>query len=128
MLRKSTYRRQFSLKRVFVLVASLSVLFAVLGFWARPVPGRVPEATLLRQVGSVDPGHDLDELTRRFGFEPSAAWLDENQSGYVCWRFEVSDVPYDESRASYFAKLATGKLKSGFLLYPLESAGGGMRF
>jgi len=124
----STSTRQFQLKRVFLLNTSLAAVFAVIGFWARPVPGRVREATLLQHVESVAAGHELDELKRIFGFEPSASWLDENQSGYVCWRFQVSDVPYNDSRASYFAKFAAGQLKSGLLLYPLESAGGGMRF
>lgn len=92
------------------------------------MPGNVPERAMLQQVAGVQIGMSLDELTRTFGFEPDADWLNENNSGYVCWRFVVSDVPYEDSRASYFAQLEQGILRSGFLLYPIEAAGGGMRF
>ena len=121
-------QKQFSLNRVFLLLAVLAVIFALVAYCARPVPGRVPEATLLQSVDAVTPGIGQDEVTRIFGFRPSASWLDTRQCGYVCWRFEVTDVAYADCRASYFAKMEDGKLDSGFLLYPIESAGGGMRF
>ena len=119
---------KFSLKRVFVLVGVVAVGFAMIGFAMRPDPGRVPESMLLQNVADVCADDELDELTRHFGFEPSASWIDEQQSGYVVWRFEVSDVKYEASRASYFVLLEKGAFKSGFLIYPVESAGGGMTF
>ena len=82
----------------------------------------------MQRVETVKEGMTLGEVTKTFGFAPSASWVDGDQSGYVCWRFEVSDVNYADSRASYFAELENGVLQKGFLLYPLESAGGGMRF
>lgn len=119
---------KFSLKRVFGTIAVLGLLFALIGFIVRPKPGHVPEAVLLRSVEGVAPGDSLDEIVEKIGFEPSAKWLDQKKCGYVLWRFHVTDVPHASSRASYFALLQNGNLKEATLLYPLESAGGGMAF
>ena len=120
--------RQFPLKRLFVVVTACAVCLAVLAFCFRPQPDRIPEAALLQAVEKVDQGMPLDDVAILFGFEPNAQWLDEHGTGYVCWRFQVSDVAYVDSRASYFVKFERRKMQDAFLLYPLESAGGGMVF
>ncbi len=119
---------KYSLKRIFGTIAVFGLMFALVGFIVRPKPGHVPEAVLLRSVEGVKPGDPLAEITSKIGFEPSAEWLDQQQCGYVLWRFHVTDVPHASSRASYFAMLQNGMLKEATLLYPLESAGGGMTF
>lgn len=118
----------FRLRWLFTLLGALAVLFAIVGLAMRAGPDRIPEAVLLNQVSCVRVGMSVDEITREFGFAPSASWLDENGSGYVCWRFEVSDVPYADSRARYFAKLENRTMLSAHFFYPLESFGGGMAF
>ena len=111
-----------------MLLATCGVLFAIVGLCFRPVPDRVPEAMLLQNVAQVQEGDSLAEINDRFGFSPNASWLSEKDNGYVVWRFEVSDVDYANSQASYFGLMKDGSLKDGFLLYPIESAGGGMSF
>lgn len=128
MASESPTRNQFTLLSIFAWLAAAGLLLALIGFAMRPVPGRVPEAAMMQSVETVTEGMTLEEVTKTFGFAPSASWVDEDQCGYVCWRFEVSDVNYADSRASYFAELEHGVFRKGFLLYPLESAGGGMRF
>ena len=120
--------RQFKLSKVFLACTVLAAALAVSSRWIRPKPERLPEAMLYQRVEAVSPGNDLPDLCRNFGFEPNASWLDEHDSGYVCWHFHVSDVRYADSEASYFAKLSHGTFQDGFLLYPIEPAGGGMRF
>lgn len=109
-----------------MVVALLAVVFATVGFAIRRVPGHVPEAIMLQQVNSVRPGMSIEQVSRHFGFEPT--WMKDEGEGYAVWRFEVSDVEYSARRASYFVKFEEQKMASGFLLYPIESAGGGMVF
>ena len=119
---------KFTLRNIFITLGGLALGFALVGSMVRPKPGHLPEAILLQRVAGIQSGDDLKELERRFGFPPSAAWLRENESGFVIWRFAVSDVHHESSRAMYSAHFENGKLLGGKLFYPLESAGGGMRF
>ena len=125
---EATQTRQFTLKWVFVVVSAVAIIAAVAGFLVRPKPNRIPEAILLQSVDTVKAGMSLQNVCECMGTEPSAKWLNDTLDGFVVWRFEVSDVAYDDSRASYFVKFNAGAVEESFLLYPLEAAGGGMVF
>ena len=123
-----TLRIKFTLRNVFIVLGCLALGFAVVGSFLRPQPGHIAEAILLQRVAGIREGDQLQELERRFGFPPNAAWLKEHDTGFVIWRFAVSDVHHEASRAMYSAHFENGRLREGKFFYPLESAGGGMRF
>ena len=120
--------RQFHLKSVFVVIAFVAVAATLVGIAMRPRRDNVPEAWLLSAVDEVQPGMQFEEVTKTLDRLPSADWLKETGNGFAIWRFQVSDVAYADSRASFFVKFEGGVVESSFLLYPLESAGGGMVF
>lgn len=120
--------KRFTLKEIFFVVAAIAVLATLVGIALRPRRDNVPEAWLLTSVSEVSPGMRLEEVTETLTRLPSQDWLNETGSGFALWRFRVSDVAYADSRASFFVKFEDGVVESSFLLYPLESAGGGMMF
>lgn len=120
--------RQFPLKWLFVSVALLALLLAFIRFLIQTDPGEMPEAIMMQRVSGIQAGMKLDEVTSEFGFDPDSSWLNKNGTGFVLWRFEVSDVAYEDRRASCFVKFEEKAVKDGFLLYPLDAAGGGMVF
>ncbi len=110
------------------MVAIVGGCAAVVGVAVRPRLDQMPEATLFEYVDSVEDTMAFSDVVTSMRCNPDSNWMDESASGYAVWRFEVSDVPYAERRASFFVKFKEGVVESSFLLYPVESAGGGMVF
>ena len=113
---------------MFVILAVVAVLVTVVSFILRPQPNRIPEGKLYTSVESIEDGMKYREVCSCLGLQADSTWFDKSESGFAVWRFEVSDVRYDDSRASLFVKFQEGTVVSTMLLYPLEAAGGGMTF
>lgn len=101
---------------------------ALVGIALRPRQNHIRESQLLNSVDAVDAGMRFLDVSTCMHSRPESNWLDQSASGYAVWRFEITDVPYEARRASFFVKFEDGVVESSFLLYPVESAGGGMVF
>gem|GEM_PF-4644305 len=113
---------------MFGILAIVAMLVTVVTYILRPQPNKIPEATLYASTGGIENGMEYREVCTSLGLQAEATWFDKSESGFAVWRFEVSDVRFDDSRASFFVKFQEGAVVSTMLLYPLHAAGGGMTF
>ena len=105
-------RIQFSLKRIFVAVGIVTIVFAGI-YYYRVIfpPEHVSGARFIRLTNGVYVGMSVDQISRRFGFPPTESEIDRQGNGQAYWCFRIED-PLPKAPA-YFADFTNGKMVTG---------------